>query len=148
MKKISCFLAFIVVACVMAPSVQAASDVYHTTETIYTEFGEFEIETTTIIHDSMARSSSKSASKVQSVKQGGKEVAEITLFATFGYDGTTAWVVSANGSHTTYDGWSYSNEKITTSGGTATLTATVSKLTGGRVPISISITCSPTGAIT
>lgn len=69
------------------------------------------------------------------------------MSVTFGYDGKTAWVISASGSHTTYDGWSYSGERITTSGGTANLSATLRHLLHKSVAVNLSLTCSPTGQI-
>lgn len=131
----------------MIPAAYAAPESWQKTEVIHTEIGDFEIETTLIVYNSAVRSNARSAEKTQTVKYASKVVAEVTLFADFGYNGTTVWVISASGSHTTYDGWSYSGEKITKSGGTAKLSA---KLTHSRyedVPINISLTCSPTGQI-
>ena len=112
-----------------------------------TEFGDLKVTTTTVIHDTFARSNRKSADRTRTVEAGDSVIAKITLSATFGYDGKTAWVISASGSHTTYDGWSYNSEKISKSGGTATLTASLFKLSAGTIPISFSMTCSPTGQI-
>lgn len=146
MKKVSlCLIALLI--CIMIPASYAAPCIEQESETIYTEFGVFEIETTTVIHNVLARSNSKSADRTHTVRLNGKIVAEVTLSATFGYDGKTSWVTSASGSHSTHDGWSYEGEKITKSGGTARLTA---KLTHSRyedAPINISITCTPTGQI-
>lgn len=147
MKKISFLLSLILIMGLMLPPVHAAPDVYQETSVIHTEFGDIEIETTTIVHDSLFRSSSKSADQVASVKMNGKVIANVTLSATFGYDGKTAWVSSASGSHTTYDGWSYGSETISKSGGTATLSAKVSHLLYGSHSVNISLTCSPTGQI-
>lgn len=146
MKKFSCVLVLTLLMGVMTPIAQATSNVYLDSDAACTEFSDFEIETTTIVY-SMARSNSIGADKIYTVKSGGKIIAEITLSATFGYDGNTAWVTSASGSHTTYDGWSYSNEKITKSGGTATLTARLTHAKNGTVAVNTSLTCSPTGQI-
>ncbi len=147
MKKLSFLLSLVLMVGLMIPSVYATPDICCDTNVIHTEFGDIEIETTTIIHDSVFRSSSKRADQVSSVKLNGKVIANVTLTATFGYDGKTAWVSSASGSHTTYDGWSYSGEKISKSGGTATLAASLFKLTEGTVSVNTSLTCSPTGQI-
>lgn len=122
------------------------SEIVCETSTITYVDGDFEIEETLTVY-SAARSNSKPASKSQSIKHNGVVVADVTFNATFGYDGSSAWVISASGSHTTYDGWSYSGERISKSGGTATLTATVSKLGYRNIPVSISMTCSPSGSI-
>lgn len=147
MKKASAFLlTFALLVGTMIPSSLAASNSRQKTETVYSKLGDIEIETTTIIHNAMSRSGG-SVDKISTVKDNGKVIAEVTLSATFGYDGKTAWVISASGSHTTYDSWSYSNEKITKSGGTASLSATLSHLLHTSIPVNISITCSPTGQI-
>lgn len=147
MKKSSFILAITLLVCMMIPTIHAASSSCPEAEIIHTESGDFEIITTTIIHKSLARSNTQSADRIKTVKYDGKVIAKVTLSATFGYDGKTSWVESASGSHTTYDGWSYFNEKISKSGGTAELTATLFKLTEGTVPVDISLTCSPTGQI-
>lgn len=147
MKKISYLLSLILMVGLMIPSVYAAPDVYQETSVIHTEFGDFEIESTITVYDSILRSSGRQADKSISIKNNGKVIADVTLSVTFGYDGKTAWVSSASGSHTTYDGWSYSGEKISKSGGTATLTASLFKLTEGTVSVNTSLTCSPTGQI-
>lgn len=116
-------------------------------EIIHTEFGDFEVETTTVIRNTLSRSNSVSVDRAKTIKNGGKVIAEVKLSATFGYDGKTAWVVSASGSHTTYDGWSYGGEIISRSGNTATLSATLSHLLHTSIPVNISLTCSPTGEI-
>lgn len=147
MKKLSFFLSLALLVGIMIPVVHAMSNTCWETDVIHTEFGDIEIETVTVIHNLTSRSGSKSVDKTQTIKSSGKIIAEVTLSATFGYDGKTAWVISASGSHTTYDSWSYSNEKITKSGGTASLSATLSHLLHTSIPVNISITCSPTGQI-
>lgn len=148
MKKhlFSCLL-LVCVMCVMAFPSSATQQLYCTTDIIHTECGDIEVETVLTVNNMSARSNYKSINGTQTFKYSGAVIAEVTLSATFGYDGKTAWVISASGSHTTYDGWSYGGEKITKSGGTAALTATLSKLTSSNVPVNISLTCSPTGEI-
>ena len=129
----------------MALPVGAASQTVCETKTVTTVYGDFEIEETLIVYNNL-RSSSRTASKTATCRQNGSVVAEATLTATFGYDGSSAWVGNASGSHTTYSGWSYSGEKISKVGSTATLTASVSK-SGVVKSISVSMTCSPSGSI-
>lgn len=147
MKRLSFVLTTAMLICMMIPTTQAASYHYQKIEIVRTEYGDYEIETTTIIYDSMARSNSISADRTYTVKYSGKVVAEVTLSATFDYDGKTTWVTSASGSHTIYDGWKYSNEKITKSGGTASLNAELDHNTHGNITVNVSMTCSPTGQI-
>lgn len=145
MKKIGAFLlTFALLAVTMIPSSLAAANNWQDTERVYNELGDVEITTT--IHNAISRSGG-SVSKTSTIKSNGKIIAEITLSATFGYDGKTAWVTSASGSHVTYEGWSYSGEKITKSGGTATLSAKLTHFRYEDIPINISLTCSPTGQI-
>lgn len=133
---------------IMVLPTQAVSNNTPDVEVVYTESGDFEIVTTTIIYDSMARSSSKSADRIREVKYDGKLIAKITLSATFGYDGKTAWVSSASGSHTTYDRWNYGSETISKSGRTASLNAKLSHSIHGTLAIdNLSLTCSPSGQI-
>ncbi len=148
MKKTGAlWLALILLVSIMILPTQAVSNNASEVEVSYTESGDFEIVTTTIIYDSVARSNSKSASKIYEVKSSGKLIAKITLSATFGYDGKTAWVSSASGSHATYDGWSYGSEKITKSGGTASLSAILSHSQYRDLSANMSLTCSPSGQI-
>ncbi len=145
MKKIGAFLlTFALLAVTMIPSSLAAANNWQDTETVYSELGDVEIITT--IHYAISRGGG-SANKTSTVKSDGKVIAEVTLSATFGYDGKTAWVSNASSSHTTYSGWSYGSEKITKSGGTASLTGTLSHLLHRNIPVNISLTCSPTGQI-
>ena len=145
MKKIGAFLlTFALLAVTMIPSSLAAANNWQDTETVYSELGDVEIITT--IHYAISRCGG-SANKTSTVKSDGKVIAEVTLSATFGYDGKTAWVSNASSSHTTYSGWSYGSEKITKSGGTASLTGTLSHLLHRNIPVNISLTCSPTGQI-
>lgn len=147
MKKVCSWslVLLLMVSMALLPAQAAGSE--QKGEVIHTEFGDIEIETTTIIYNAMSRTNSVSADRTKTVKYNGTVIANVTLSATFGYDGKTAWVSSASSSHTTYNGWSYSNEKITKSGGTASLSAILSHLLHGNQSISISITCSPTGQI-
>lgn len=147
MKRISFLLSLALMTGLMVPSAYAAPDVYQETNVIQAEFGNFEIESTIRIYDSIFRSSGRRADKSISVKSNGEVIADITLSVTFGYDGKTVWISNSSSSHTTYNGWSYNNEDILESGGTATLTATLTHNVYRSIPISTSLTCSPTGQI-
>ena len=129
------------------PAYAAAPETYQEIEIIHTEYGDIEMTTTLVIYDSPLRSSTKSAKKTQTFKSGSTVIGDVTLSATFGYDGSTAWVVSASGSNTIGSGWSYKNESISKSGNTAKLTAQLTKLLLPNVNVTISMTCSPSGQI-
>ena len=83
-------------------------------------------------------------SQVEVIENAGFDSDDVVRYFT---DGKTAWVSNASSSHTTYSGWSYGSEKITKSGGTASLTGTLSHLLHRNIPVNISLTCSPTGQI-
>lgn len=146
-KKISVVLAAALLVCAMVLPASAAQETYCQTETIYTDFGPVEVKTVITVHESLARSSTRSADISRTFTADGTTIAVVTLSATFGYNGSSAWVISSSGSHTTYNGWSYGNESITSSGGTAYLTATLYHLLHRNIAVSISLTCSPTGQI-
>ena len=106
------------------------------------------VETATTVYDSLLRSSTQKASSTSKFKNNGELIATVTLTATFGYDGSRARVVSASGSHSMESGWTYSNQSISKSGGTANLTADIKSTTGlGAFPVDISLTCSKDGDI-
>ncbi|MEY8230835.1 hypothetical protein AALA82_04380 [Oscillospiraceae bacterium 50-16] len=130
----------------MALPVGAASQTVCETKTVTTMCGDIEIEETLVVY-SVARSNTKSASKHQTYRDGGRVIAEVTLNATFGYDGKTAWVVSANTSRTTYSGWTYGSESISKSGNTASASAMLRHSNSYDTPVNISMTCSPSGSI-
>ena len=59
-------------------------------EVIYTEHGDFTVETVLTVYPVLSRAQTARADKVQTVKYGGEVIAEVTLSATFGYDGNEA----------------------------------------------------------
>ena len=67
---------------------------------IHTEYGDIVVTTTLTVYDSAARASTKSADKIRTVTYQGQTVATVTLSATFGYDGKSAWVEEASASTT------------------------------------------------
>lgn len=130
----------------MALPVGAASQTVCETKTVTTVYGDFEVEETLVVY-SAARSSTKSASKSQTIKYDGVVIADVTLHATFGYDRRTSWVVNAYSTRTTYGSWSYGSESITKSGGTSSLSAMLRNSNARNTPVNISMTCSPSGSI-
>lgn len=118
------------------------------TEVIYVEgLGEVTVTTVTQVQEAGVRSSQRSASKAQEFKYMGQLIATVTLKATFGYDGSDAWVVSASGTKSISSGWSYSGQSIDKNGGSVSLTATLSNGISAKVPVEITMTCSPSGTI-
>lgn len=108
------------------------------------------VEITLIVHNTSTVSraaSTKTASKTAVYKYNGAEIATIVIDANFGYNGTSSWVNSSSVSKSVASGWTYSGESLTNFGGTATVTATLSKLFTPNVNVNTSITCSPSGTI-
>ena len=91
------------------------------------------------------RTSGRNGSISREYYYSGKCVASVVLNADFTYDGTTATAITASGSHLVASGWSYSGQSTWCSGATAYLTATISGPVS--IPVSLSLTCSPGGAL-
>ena len=146
-RKLSALLIGAMMFCCAVLPAQAYAAAVPEVEVIYTEHGDFTVETVLIVYPALSRAQTARADKVQTVKYGGEVIAEVTLSATFGYDGDEAWVEEAESDYETYDGWRYGSEEIEDSGGTVTLSAMLSHITEGRIPVDISMTCSPSGTI-
>ena len=146
-RKLSALLMCAAMFCCAALPAQAYAAAAPEVEVIRTEHGDFTVETVLTVYPALSRAQTARADKVQTVKYGGEVIAEVTLSATFGYDGDEAWVEEAEGDSVTYDGWRYGSERIRDSGGTVTLSAKLSHATEGTVPVDISMTCSPDGTI-
>lgn len=143
-KTISMLMALVLV---LSLSLAPMCSAYEYVETVDLGNG-ITAEVSTTVYESLLRSSTRKASRTATFKNNGKEIATVTLTATFGFDGSRVWVVSASGSHTTESGWRYQNEDITNSGGTSNLTAEIKSTTGlGVVPVDISLTCTKDGDI-
>lgn len=95
---------------------------------------------------SIARASTKTATKTATCKADGVKIATVKLTATFSYTGSSATCTSASATYTTYNGWSASNKSTTRSGNTATTSA---RFTKGLKHSNMSVTmiCSKTGVI-
>lgn len=147
MKKTISLLA--VLALVLSLSLAPMCAAYESVETVYSDLGNgITMETTTTLYDLLLRSNSRTASRTATFKNNGVEIATVTLTATFGFDGSRAWVVSASGSHTVESGWTYRNQSISNSGGTSNLTAEIrSTKVPGILDVDISLTCSRNGEI-
>ena len=146
MKKLVSFALCVMMLCAAAlPAGAAPSDDRNISVTV-SEDGRLEIITVLETGNSLLRASMP-AYKTSYVKYDGELIAEVTLSATFGYDGDEAWVEESESDYETYDGWRYGSEKIEDSGGTVTLSAKLTHATEGTVPVDISMTCSPDGTI-
>lgn len=145
-RMMSLILSILVLASVLILPAGAAAQSAPSTMVWIEEYGDLQVETILTVYDSL-RSSSRTAEKTKKVYSSGNLIATVTLKATFGYDGSEAWVISASASKSTSGGWSYGGQSIDKDGGTATLTAELSKYPYSDIPVEISMTCSPSGKI-
>ena len=137
-RKMSILLAVGLIAGSLAlPSYAATGEVVQEVQSIQTQYGEIQVETVL----------TKSAEKTSTYRYAGSVIAKVTLEATFGYDGDSAWVVSTDSSYTTSGGWNYQSERISESGNQAELTAKLTKLGAGTTYVDISLSCTPSGQI-
>lgn len=89
---------------------------------------------------------SKTHSITKDYYSDGTYIGVAAMTASFYYDGSTARATGASGTGSGSNGWSYGGQSTGTSGNRAYLNATLSD--GSRsVPVSLSLTCSPSGSI-
>lgn len=95
------------------------------------------------------RASGKTYNRTNTYMSGDTVIAVITLQATFYYDGTSVVVASKSVIQAdTYDGWSFEQQSLTSSGGTVTLTGKLTKWLILNKSVDMSITCDKDGNIT
>lgn len=152
MKKriITLFIAVLLVAMVPALAVQAVYIPDKVTTTV-TDLGNgITVESTIFVEEEFTPFSLMStikATKQDVYKCSGSQIATVSITASFGYDGSSSWVNSASVTKSVSSGWTYSNESITTSGGTATVTALLKKTGIMTINVDTYISCSPDGEI-
>ena len=111
----------------------------------YTEDFGNGITAVTTITQTVTRSS-LTRTKASNYYASGQYIGQASLAASFYYDGSTARATGASGTGSGANGWSYGGQSTGTSGNRAYLNATLSN--GSRsVPVSLSLTCSPSGSI-
>lgn len=90
----------------------------------------------------------KTVNRSATFKDGDTVIAVIVFQATFHYDGTTVSVASKSVIQTdTYDGWSYKQTSFTSSGGTVTLNAKLTKLLIFNNSFTMTLSCDKNGNI-
>ena len=100
----------------------------------------------TITENSGLTRGSKTHTLSKEYYSSGTYIGNAALMASFYYDGSTARATGASGTGSGSNGWSYGGQSTGTSGNRAYLNATLSN--GSRsVPVSLSLTCSPSGSI-
>lgn len=149
MKRIFALLLCVCLVCSFAVTANASES----SVLIYSE--------TTVLDDGMIvldeifesagnnRSSDIVRTRRRTYSDNGTTVAVIAITATFRYDGNTVSVVSKSVSQCdTYEGWSYKQTSFTSSGGTVTLNAKLTKLLIFNKPIQMTLSCDKNGNIT
>jgi len=145
-KLLSIVLSFLLVFSVL-PAVSAAEQ-----ESVISQ-QRIELENGIVIIDTLvecknARIMGKAARRTATIYHEDVLVGKITLAAGFEYDGTTVTVTSKGVTETsTYEGWSYMQNSLTSSGGTVTLNARLTKFLTRYIPFTITITCDANGNI-
>ena len=100
-----------------------------------------------IIND-QARTASRAATKKQSFSKNGEAIADIAITGVFRYDGSTVSVSSKVVSQKdTYNGWSFTQNSFTSSGGTITLTGKLTKPLRVSGSVNMKLTCDKNGNI-
>lgn len=152
-RTLSVVLTFVLLLGVLSvPAAYAASE---PETTVYVEdLGDgIVVKTTIAVYPGVGRNFSKSAISHSDFTREDVWIGSVTLKAFFTYNGMTAGVTGTEYAKSTASGWSYTNHKITTttlstsSGGTATLTATLKNFPV-NVPVRLSLHCAPDGTIT
>ena len=101
-----------------------------------------------VIVYSQRRATDKTAVRRITIKDGETVVGIIAIQATFRYDGTTASVVSKSVIQSdTYDGWEYVQKSFTSSGGTVTLNAKLTKWIILNTSFTMTLSCDKDGNI-
>lgn len=94
------------------------------------------------------RSNTTNYTNKKTFRQGSSTIAIIAIWGEFYYDGHTVSVVSKEVTQTdTYDGWNYSQSSFTSSGGTITLSAKLTKLLNASIPFTMTLSCDKDGNI-
>jgi len=151
MKKLIAILLLLVLLISLSIGVSAVSD--ESSTVIYfqessTEDGYTIIDTITLCPQ-LTRSGTKTATRSATVYREGTLIAEIAFTATFHYDGTTVSVISKAVTQTdTYNGWNYKQQSFTSSGGTVTLEAKLTKLLIFNNSFTMRLSCDTDGNIT
>ena len=99
-----------------------------------------------VIQNSSERTSNQSGYIIKNFSYYGSTIAKVQLNGTFTYDGRTARAIAVSVNHATYNGWSYGGESSWCSGNRVSMSATVTK-GSASVPVSATISCSATGAL-
>lgn len=141
-RMIALLLAFSLLCCFSLP-VFAAEPANVT----YEDLGNGFAVKTTLIHEAGNSRTTAADTKVKEYTYNGTWIATVTLNASFSYNGSTVSVTNAYATRSLASGWIYYNESLTKSGGTASLSASLTRNGCGTVPVALSLTCDKNGNI-
>lgn len=148
MKKVCCLLICAILICGFAFPAAAQEQQTDSTRNVIVLDNGITLTEELVVFDN-ARASTKTGQRTTTVTKSGTTIAVITIQATFSYDGSTVSVTSKSVTQkTTYDGWSYSQQSFTSSGGTVTLNAKLTKLLVISQAVTVKLTCDKNGNIT
>lgn len=148
-KTIALFLCVVLLIAASTPvSAAECNSITELNESYTIVLDDGTVITNEVIISSQSRSSTKTATRRATVTRDDVLVAVIAFQATFRYDGTTVSVVSKSVTQTdTYDGWEYVQNSFTSSGGTVTLNAKLTKWFIFNTPFSMTLSCDKDGNI-
>ena len=143
-RLISFIICFALLATLARPTYAAEqAEVIYSQETVLEDGTTIRDE---IIVTSNARATDKTATRKKTLTKNDVVIGIIAFKATFRYDGSTVSVVSKSVTQTdTYDGYSYTQNSFTSSGGTVTLEGKLTKLLFITTSFSMSLTCDKNG---
>ena len=106
------------------------------------------VETVFTVYCNVARVQTRSATVTKNyTESNGTKIASVTLNAEFVYDGSDAWVTDSYTNVSEYNGWNYGSERISESGNTARLSATLTKSGEAGKSVSAWLSCSANGTV-
>lgn len=139
--------------CVLAVLISLAVPAFaNEQETLITqdvmEYGDGIVIIDELYEVAISRTSTKEYTRKKTIMSGGTTIGIVAIKGKFSYDGSKVSVVSKSVTQTdTYNGWNYKQNSFTSSGGTITLDAKLTKLVVANVPFTISLTCDKNGNV-
>lgn len=147
MKRIfSAALCFLLIGTLIVPvsALETNTVIYHQE----TDCGNGVTMVDEVIEHSQIRSSTKGYTRTKTIRYDGIIIGKIAVYGSFKYDGTTVSVITKRVNQAdTYEGWSYKQNSFTSSGGTITLDAKLTKLLVMNIPFTITLSCDKDGNI-
>lgn len=149
MKKVSTLLLCMLLICsLLVPAAAQDTVSAQTVSTQTIDLGDGWTVTEELIINDQARTASRAATKKQSFSKNGEAIADIAITGVFRYDGSTVSVSSKVVSQKdTYNGWSFTQNSFTSSGGTITLTGKLTKPLRVSGSVNMKLTCDKNGNI-